>query len=270
MIYLNNFLPVRLYYSAEFNAYRLEAPLADRHNLEYNEDFLNNKLPKSYKLQTTLFLLNPRIFPPVPLGASMFSVYQNNLHPYETSYIEWIAFPIMSNAYTQIGNFSFFAFTTCPSKDAFPIYILNEDIRTIITTDQKQINHYFLNTMYVNRVLDRDNFVLYVHDSPRLYWRGTTECLCVPSSNKSDFSTLVDCQRAMYHKVQNHASFTGNSGIPLATIRDKLYATPKQKGWWYAYVIFTVVCLSSVSDTTSKKSTDCCSTTNHPDNNCII
>lgn len=241
MIFLNNFLPVRLYYSSELDAFRLEAPLADRETLEYNEDFLKNKLPSSFQWVKTLYFLNPRLFPPVPLGTSMFSVYQNSQPPYETLYMEWIAFPIMSNVSTLSGDFCMFAFTTNPGTDAFPVYVRNEDIRTMITTDEKELSDYFLKTPYYNRVLDRDNFIIYSMSEPKLYWRGTTECLCVPSSNPSDFPTLVECQRIMYPKIKNHASYTGNSGVPLAEIKSKLYKQQRPSQWWQTYVILSIV-----------------------------
>lgn len=241
MIYLNNYLPVRLYYSEELDAFRLEAPLADRDTLEYNEDFLKNTLPSSYRLITTLYFLNPRIFPPVPLGTSMFTVYQNYNHPYETVYIEWIAFPIMSNVNIGTGNFCFFAYTTNPCPEAFPVYIRNEDVRTMITIDDKELADYFIQTPYYNRILDRDNYVLYSINSALLYWKGTTECICVPSNDPSDFSTLVECQKTMYPKIRNHSSYTGNSGVPLAEIKSKIYRQKQSDQWWTVYVILTVV-----------------------------
>ena len=240
MIFLNNYIPVRFYYSAELNAYRLEAPLADRPDVVFDEDLIK-KLPSSYQMLKTIYVLNPRIFPPVPLGTSMFTVYQNTNYPFETKYIEWVAFPIMANVMTETGNFTFFSFTTSPSKDALPIYVRNEEKRTIISIDKTFISSYFLTTPFYNKSLDRDNFVLYVYESPQLYWRGTTECLCVPSNDPRDFATLVDCQRTMYPKIRNKVSYTGNSGMPLAWMRDKLYPVKPTQTYIYIYIICWLV-----------------------------
>jgi len=226
MLYLNNFIPIRIYYSADLDAYRLETCRADTDSVVFDEEFLSKKLPPSFKLEKTIYAINPRVFPPVPVGTSMFTVIQNDDSPYETVSIDWIAFPIMTNVQTSIGGFSFFAFTTPPSPDAMPWYIRNEENRIKITIDMDIIGSYFRKTPYYARSLDRDNFVLFVHDAPRLYWRGTSEAICVPSTNPSDFKTFVGCQRAMYHLNRNHHSYTGNSAIPLAEIRDKIYPTP--------------------------------------------
>jgi len=240
MIYLNNFIPVRVYYSKALNVYRLMAPYADRPHLEYDEDFIKNKLlPTPYELINTIYVLNPRLFPPVPLGAVMFSVYQDENPPYNTKYVEWIAFPVMTNVVSTIGNFSFYAFINCPSKEALPMYIRNEKDHTMISLDQKAISDYFLTTPYYRKALDRDNFVVFVFSHASLYWRATTEHLCVPSDNPKDFPTLVECQRDTYHTIRNQDSYTGNSAIPLAKMRDKLFPVSYPNPYKYPY--FTIV-----------------------------
>jgi len=245
MIYLNNFIPIRIYFCKKLNVYRLMAPYADRSNLEYDENFINNKLlPASYELTNTIYVLNPRLFPPVPLGAVMFSVYQSDEPPYNTKYVEWIAFPVMTNVFHEIGNFSFYAFINCPSKDALPIYIRNEKDHTMISLDQKAISDYFLTTPYYRKALDRDNFVVYVFSHPSLYWRSTTECLCVPSDNPKDYATLVECQRKTYHTIRNRDSYTGNSAIPLAEMRDQMYPIKYPNIYMYSYLTsFIIICL---------------------------
>jgi hypothetical protein len=199
------------------------APYADRPQLEYDEQFIQTKLVPTYELSSTIYVLNPRLFPPVPLGSVMFSVYQNDDPPYQTKYIEWIAFPVMTNVFSEIGNFSFYAFINCPSKEAIPLYIRNEKDHTMLSLEQKKIADYFLNTPFYEKALDRDNFVVYVFTHPSLYWRSTTECLCVPSDNPKDYATLVECQRATYHTIRNKDSYTGNSAIPLAEMRDQIF-----------------------------------------------
>lgn len=246
MIYLNNFIPVRVYHAKSLNVYRLMAPFADRPNLEYDEEFIKNKLlPVPYELINTIYVLNPRLFPPVPLGAVMFSVYQDEDPPYNTKYVEWIAFPVMTNVFHEIGNFSFYAFINCPSREAVPIYIRNEKDHTMISLDQKAIADYFLTTPYYRKALDRDNFVVYVFSHPSLYWRSTTERLCVPSDNPKDYDTLVECQRDTYHTIKNRDSYTGNSAIPLAQMRDKMFPVYYPNPYKYPYATFIVVlCLS--------------------------
>lgn len=242
MIYLNNFIPIRIYYCKNLNVYRLLAPYADRPNLEYDEDFVEKKLKKvPYELINTIYVLNPRLFPPVPVGASMFSVFQNMHPPYQTRYIEWIAFPVMANVLEDIGNFSFYAFVNCPSKEAIPMYVRNEKDHTIISLDQKMIGDYFLKTPYYDKVLDRDNYILYVFPNVSLYWRATTECLCVPSDNPRDYHTLVECQRAVYHKTKNIRSFTGNSAIPLSKMRDHFFLSSTTKNNMYVYLLFVSI-----------------------------
>ena len=242
MIYLNNFIPVRVYYCKPLDVYRLMAPYADRPHLEYDEEFIKNKLlPTPYELINTIYVLNPRLFPPVPLGAVMFSVYQDDNPPYNTKYVEWIAFPVMTNVFSQIGNFSFYAYINCPSKEAVPIYIRNEKDHTMISLDQKAIADYFLNTPYYRKALDRDNYVIYVFSHPSLYWRSTTERLCVPSDNPKDYSTLVECQRSTYYTIRNRDSYTGNSAIPLALVRDKLYPISYPNPYKYPYFTFFIV-----------------------------
>lgn len=244
MIYLNNFIPIRVYFSKSLNVYRLLAPYADRPQLEFDEGFVSTKLLPNYELIDTIYVLNPRLFPPVPLGAVMFSVYQNDNPPYQTKYIEWIAFPVMTNVFSEIGNFSFYAFINCPSKDAIPMYIRNEKDQSMISLDQKKIADYFLSTPYYRKALDRDNFVIYVFNHISLYWRATTECLCVPSDDPKHFPTLVQCQRATYHKIRNKDSYTGNSAIPLAEMRDQLYPVPQRQFYLYPYILcFIIVCL---------------------------
>lgn len=241
MIYLNNFIPVRVYYNKQLDLYRLLAPYADRPQLEYDEDFVQQKLLPSYELQHTIHVLNPRLFPPVPLGAVMFSVYQNDKPPYQTKYVEWIAFPVMTNVFHEIGNFSFYAFINCPSRDAVPMYVRNEKDHTMVSLDQEKIGAYFRNTPYYRKALDRDNYVIYVFSHASLYWRSTTECLCVPSDNPKDHATLVECQRATYHKIRNHDSFTGNSAIPLAVMRDKVFPQRHPNPYLYAIIVAIVV-----------------------------
>lgn len=241
MIYLNNFIPIRVYFSTSLNVYRLLAPYADRSNLEYNEEFVRTKLTPTYELIDTIYVLNPRLFPPVPLGAVMFSVYQNDEPPYNTKYIEWIAFPVMTNVFHEVGNFSFYAFINSPFKGAKPMYIRNEKNYTMISLDEKQIADYFLTTPYYRKALDRDNYVIYIFKKPHLYWRATTECLCVPSDNPIDYQTLVECQRNTYHKIRNKNSYTGNSAIPLSEMRDKLYPTPSKNYFYQYFLCFLIV-----------------------------
>lgn len=241
MIYLNNFIPVRLYYSKRFDTYRLVAPYADRPQLEYDEEFIKTKLLPNYELTDTIYVLNPRLFPPVPLGAVMFSVYQNDKEPYQTTYVEWIAFPVMTNVFSEIGNFSFYAFINCPSRDAVPFYIRNEKDHTMVSLDQKKIADYFSTTPYYKKALDRDNFVVYVFSHVSLYWRSTTECICVPSDNPRDYATLVECQRATYHTMKNKKSYTGNSAVPLARIRDKIFPVKHTNRHVYAYLLVWIV-----------------------------
>jgi hypothetical protein len=222
MLFMNNFFPIRVYYSKELDMHRLQAPLADRDHVVFEVDFL----PASYKLLTTLYVLNPRIFPPLPLGVSMFTVYQNKSPPFQTVYLEWVAFPIMTSVDSSNGDFSFFAFTTA-IPDSVTIYVRNNNANDCqIVLDDKYIANYFATTPFYKRVLDRDNFMLYVHKKPHLYWSATSECLCIPSSNPRDFATLTECQTQTYPKVRNITSFTGNSAIPLAQIRDQIYPQP--------------------------------------------
>lgn len=241
MIFLNNFIPVRVYYSKSLDVYRLLAPYADRSHLEYDEDFVKNKLLPHYEQTTTIYVLNPRLFPPVPLGSVMFSVYQNDKHPYNTKYVEWIAFPVMTNVFSEIGDFSFYAFINCPSREAIPMYIRNEKNHTMLSLDQKAISDYFLTTPYYRKALDRDNYVIYVFNHPSFYWRSTTECLCVPSDNPKNYATLVECQRATYHKIRNRDSYTGNSAIPLAEMRDQLFPVKYPNLYWYPYFISIMI-----------------------------
>jgi len=246
MLYLNNFIPIRVYYSETLDAYRLETCMADKDTIVFNEDFIANKLPPSFRLLETIYGVNPRVFPPVPVGTSLFSVTQNDNPPYETVSIDWIAFPIMSNVSTSQGGFSFFAFTTPPSQDAKPWYIRNEETRVKLTFDMGVIGSYFGKTPFYARSLDRDNFVLFVYDSPRLYWRGTSEAMCVPSTNPSDFKTLVACQKAIYRLNRNHRSFTGNSAIPLSEMRSKIYPSPATVPWLEMGVFSVAVLVACV------------------------
>ena len=151
----------------------------------------------------------------------------------------------MTNVFSQIGNFSFYAFINSPSKEAIPIYIRNEKDHTMISLDQKAISDYFLNTPYYRKALDRDNFVVFVFSHPSLYWRSTTEHLCVPSDNPKDYPTLVECQRDTYHTIRNRDSYTGNSAIPLARMRDKLFPVSYPNPYKYPY--FTIVMVLCVS-----------------------
>jgi len=228
MIYLNNFIPVRVYHSSELDRYRLEAPLADQDTIQWNEDFLANKLPRSYRLEKTIWVLNPRIFPPVPLSTSMFIVYQNDIPPYNTLHLAWIAFPIMTNVMTTLGNFCFISFTTS-LHNTLPMFVCNEDVSCRITLDQDMIAHYFRTTPFQDKALNRDNFVLYVFSRPYLFWKGTTECLCTPSDDPRDFAMLVDCQRMVYPQIRNKTSYTGNSAVPLSRIRDQLFPQDKAR-----------------------------------------
>lgn len=243
MLYLNNFIPIRVYYSRELDAYRLQTCRADIDTVEFDDDFLKKKMPQSFRLQTTVYALNPRIFPPVPIGTSMFSVVQNDKPPYETLAIRWINFPIMSNADTTIGGFFFFAYITPPSQEYHPWYIRNEVQRVKMSLDTQSINTYFQKTPFHARSIDTDNFVIYVFDKPLLYWRGTTELLCVPSNNHRDFKTLVDCQRKTYPRLRNHASYTGNSGIPLSHMKDRLFPAPRRPPPYIIISLFVLLFL---------------------------
>lgn len=249
MIYLNNFIPIRVYYSQTFGLYRLETCYADRHIVEFNEAFIKENLP-TFELQTTIYALNPRLFPPVPLGTSMFYVYQNHEPPYETRRIEWVAFPIMTTVSIGIGEFSFFTYITSPGPLGRPVFIRNQEKHAQITIDTEVIGNYFLKTPFYERVLDRDNFVLYFFDAPHLYWRGTTEALCVPSASSNDYPTLIECQRKSYPKLKNHVSYTGNSGIPLAEIKDKVFPRPRRYipivFWISSVMFFFIVILTLV------------------------
>jgi hypothetical protein len=243
MLYLNNFIPIRVYYSRELDAYRLQTCRADIDTIEFDEEFLNKKMPQSFQLQTTVYALNPRIFPPVPIGTSMFSVVQNDEPPYETLAIKWINFPIMSNADITIGGFFFFAYITPPSRECHPWYIRNEIQRVKLSLDTQVINTYFQKTPFYARSIDYDNFVIYVFDKPYLYWRGTTEVLCVPSNNPRDFKTLVDCQKDTYPRLMNHKSYTGNSGIPLSQMKDRLFPSSPSSPPYIIIAIFVVLFL---------------------------
>lgn len=240
MIFVNNFIPIRIYYSEKLNLYRLETCRADKDTMEFS-----SKIPASYKLQTILYGLNPRIFPPVPLGSSMFSIYQNDKEPFETRKVEWIAFPIMTTVATEIGDFSVFAFITNPGKDsnAVPVFIRNEENDVKITFDEKLIADYFLKTPYDQKALDRDNFVIYLFKEPCLYWRGTSEALCVPSINPNHFPTLIDCQRETYGHLKNHKSYTGNSAKPLSWMKSRVFVQEKKPKQGKGLLIFTILFL---------------------------
>lgn len=216
-------MPLLLYHSSELDKYRLEAPRADMDTIEWDQEFLTKRLPPSYRLERVIWVLNPRIFPPIPIGTAMFTVYQNSDYPYNTIYINWVAFPIMTNVI--YGNFSFIAYKTSIPK-TIPIYILNEDIKCRIIIDQETIRNYFLTTPFQDRSLNYDNFVLYVSESPTLFWKATTECLCIPSDDPNDYDTLVECQKDTYKRIKNKTSFTANSAIPLSIMRDQLYPPP--------------------------------------------
>lgn len=247
MIFLNNFIPIRIYYSASLDLYRLQTCRADIDTIEFDEEFIANKL-SSYQLQTTLYGLNPRLFPPVPLGTSMFSIYQNDQPPYETKKMEWIAFPIMTTVATEKGDFSVFCFVTSPGSLGSPVFIRNEEKNVKITHDRAMIENYFLKTPYDQKALDRDNFVLWFFEKPYLYWRGTTESLCVPSQNPNHFPTLIDCQRKTYAQLKNHKSYTGNSGKPLSWMKSRTFpwSPEKKRGWvffWTSLILLFLIML---------------------------
>lgn len=240
MIFLNNFFPVRIYYSKQHDRYRMQAPRADLDTIEFNVDFL----PSSYELVSTIQVVNPRVFPPLPLGMSMFTVYQKAVEPFHTHYIEWVAFPIMTNLDSRIGNFSFFAFTTA-IPGSIPIYVRNNNAdNTRLIQDEQEIASYFATTVYSERVLDRDNFMIYIHPSPLLYWKATTECLCIPSSDRKDFSTLLECQNETYPNLKNKTSYTGNSALPLSWIRDQIHPPPSSLVDGYRWLSLGLLLLS--------------------------
>jgi hypothetical protein len=128
----------------------------------------------------------------------------------------------MSNVMTTVGNFCFIAFTTSLTMTR-PIFICNEDIMCRVTIDYNLISRYFLTTPFQEKALNRDNFVLYVFPRVFLFWKGTTEALCVPSDDPNDYAMLVDCQKNVYPRIRNKTSFTGNSARPLSLIRDQIF-----------------------------------------------
>jgi hypothetical protein len=111
----------------------------------------------------------------------------------------------------------------------------------MISLDQGMIADYFRKTPYYKKSLDRDNYVVYVFRRPHLYWRATTECLCVPSDNPKDYPTLVECQRSTYHKIRNRDSYTGNSAMPLAEMRDQLFPVKYPNPYWYIYLLSALI-----------------------------
>jgi hypothetical protein len=242
MLFLQNFFPLVIYHSSKLGLFRIQAPLADQDTIQFpSTDFLD----PSFVPITTLYALNPRIFPPLPLGTALFLVHQRPDGYRETLTVKWVEFPIMTNVDYTNGDFCFIAFVSCPSaKESIPLFIRNEYENCQLTMNKKDFNQYFSFTPVYHRVLDRDNFLLFLYDAPRLYWRGTTTGTCVPSSNPQDFSTLDECQRVVYPKIRIHKSFTGNAAIALSRVRDKLFPDLVVPSFPSANLVLTLLLLA--------------------------
>lgn len=157
-----------------------------------------------------VYVMNTTCIPPFPKGTFLMSLVQNTDPPYETKMVN-------SASYINLSREQFVVFSY-NVPDTIPIYIYGYlDMYNNITTaiviapdtsnvvQQRQFqSHYF-------------NFIVYPNILPTLYWKSTTESLCIPTNEMSGktFSTLRECQKKTYSKVRNRHTWVQNSNEPL-------------------------------------------------------
>jgi hypothetical protein len=165
---------------------------------------------KEWKQESILYVMNTTCIPPFPKGTFLMTLEQNTNPPYETQMVN-------TAAYINLNREQFIVFSYSV-PNTIPIYVyayldMYNNVMTsiVVAPDTSNVeqqrrfqSHYF-------------NFILYPHIVPTLYWKSTSESLCVPTNEISGntFDTLRECQKKTYPKLRNRHTWVQNNNEPL-------------------------------------------------------
>jgi hypothetical protein len=221
----NLIIPIQLW-CGDKNLFRIQLP-SPLKTTPTEWIFDDSPLKKyNWTLKKRMYALNKSCFPPVPKGCQLIDVIQNKNAPYQTLKIKIGS--TLSDTVNQrnIGfeyNEQFIVYTyfienTIPFVYWFYYNMYNEF--EIYGELEPNIN----DSSFIEKVnANNQKIILYfLQKNDQYYWKGTTESLCIPSSNKHDFPTLTECQNKIYPKMKNEKVWVNNNSEPI----------DKYMKWW--------------------------------------
>lgn len=220
-------IPIRVWVMPRKNIFRVELP--SRRLTTNTEWIFDDKISsiKEWKpwtnSNTPLYGLNTSSFPPTCKGSDLIQFLQSDTYPYETKIVQIAAF--LERDEVVFGPFK--------GKQIDQLYMFNYDVpNTVLLYFWAHLDVYNNLSFYVEidpdikdektRVSTNGKYIhisLYAFTSEMMYWRRTTESLCIPSPTYKDdslhFYTLHECRESPKYPLRNRHTWIGTNSEPL-------------------------------------------------------
>jgi hypothetical protein len=197
-------------------------------NLEtyYPEEWKNiNNWRDFWELETIVYGFSPMYRGTLNRGYVMLNIYDNIVFPYnsinvtvnnlDTFFDIKKCFITMLYPFFPLDNIFSILYISLKSNTVQDIVVYNEDY------ENKEYN--FLSgttkTWSNNYYPYNNNLLLYIFTKIPNFtnWKINSETICIPSTNKNDFPSLLDCN-LNNHKLKNKLTFVQNNSNPIVEI----------------------------------------------------
>jgi len=156
------------------------------------------------------------------VGTKGITIHNSMEEPYHTLFIkdtvEFTSYPIQQLTQPSLPTsetFSMWVFTN-QVPQSMPLFYQHLHVGDLpfISIRWKDPNHQQPIWTHKNR------FLFFYHTEPFLYWECNGNCICQPTNNQIQFSTLPQCQIQCYSQNRDKQSFLGHSSNLIYRILD--------------------------------------------------
>jgi hypothetical protein len=196
-----------------------------------------NKIKKDFKLRQTIWVFNPSYVNNLSRGFSWLYLFHKDTYPFNTQGVFSIVnVPVEISMHQTYQGFSFLTYQysipntylLCLKRDRFRNI---EDLVLVDEVSENDSDNDYMNFLpfkknqdipfYKVKIPDRYIFVYVFKEKPKeIYWRANSENICVPSENKKDYWSLMECVYHNVDKIQLRNVYIQSNIDPIADLID--------------------------------------------------
>ena len=235
--YINkdNFIPIQIWYYDKYFRFHFPSIEKSTETEWIFEPFQKELVDKWIKYPYDFYAINKNILFPIPRGCQYLQIVNNKLSPYNTTDLLITAYvpSHIQSPYHDIGK-------TTPYSIVVFVYPVPNTIPFLIWENIDMNNNIIMNYQLKPNITDQsllkqisNSFVHYTlyffENKPGMYWKGTSEYLCIPTNDDSEYPTYFDCQQQIYNKIKNKNIWIHTGSEPIYNYMTWWNKLPKDK-----------------------------------------
>lgn len=239
------FFPIQVWIH-QSKKFRLVPPLLGTNKVfQFSSHFLDDlpngkwkeKCKKEWKLKYTFWALNPSYGLFLGRGIGQISVTHKNQYPYQSFLVpfHYSITPIKNLELINIHQdflFLYYKYTIPGTNILFINYDANNNIYDVVMIDEegekddsnniynflpfrknKNVPFYEILSFKLHLFIN-----IYKEKPSALYWKPTSESICIPTTDSRYYATNLECNFATASKTKNKVYYLGNTGAQIDEI----------------------------------------------------